>query len=180
MINGTIMVEDTPVLEYKNNHIKILNRKLLPLYFNRSDDVENWLEKRAIDSHRTNSRLLKRMLRLTQTDDLNTVLSVNGVTLTDNYCFKKEGFENLTWENVRFKENEYSLVALNGDINGFFRNPSKTPELTNIGSYEKCWKLEDGNWWLYKKESKIEVSLCPYYKHRKTKKKKQKKIIKIL
>ena len=157
MINGWIMSGDISVLEIKDNKIEILNNKLVPYYFKRSINIETWLEKRAIDSHRTNSRILKKALRLKETDDLNTVLSVNAVSLTDNYWFKSEDESKLKWEDVRFKENSYSLVALKGDISGFFEMPSKTPELTNIGSYEKCWKLENGQWWIYKHGSKEEI-----------------------
>ena len=157
MLNGTIIAGNEPVVEVKENEIKILNSKLAPLFFKKSNNVEVWLEKRAIDSHRTNSRILKKALRLKETDDINTVLSVNAVSLTDNYWFRRPEEEELKWEDVRFKENLYSLVALKGDMSGFFEKPSKTPELTNIGSYEKCWKLENGQWWMYKHGSKEEI-----------------------
>ena len=137
MLNGTIMTEDIPVIEVKDNNIKILNADLMPIYFKRSYNVKNWLEKRAIDTHRINSRILKKALRLKETDDINTVLAVNAVSIADNYWFRKENENNLKWEDVRFKENLFSLVALKGDVNGFYDKPSKTPELTNTGSFEK-------------------------------------------
>lgn len=62
-------------------------------------DFTSWLESRAIDSHRANSRLLKKVLRLANRDDANTALAVNAVTITDNYWFKPDG-ENLTWADV--------------------------------------------------------------------------------
>lgn len=34
---------------------------------------------------------------------------------------------------------------------------SKTPELTNVGSFEKCWKLHDGKWWMHKKANHDEM-----------------------
>lgn len=38
---------------------------------------------------------------------------------------------------------------------------STTPELTNIGSYEKCWSLENDKWVMYKNES-IEERFSEY------------------
>lgn len=148
-ISGQIMSADIPVVTIENGIVKDVNKELAPLYFLRSLDFTAWLESRAIDSHRTNSRLLKKALRLSNKDDANTVLAVNAVTITDNYWFKEEGSK-LTWDDVRFKENYFDMLALRGDFESFNRPASRTPELTNIGSFEKCWRLIDGKWWLYK------------------------------
>jgi hypothetical protein len=143
------MSADIPVVKIESGIVTDVNKELAPLYFLRSLDFTAWLESRAIDSHRTNSRLLKKALRLANKDDANTVLAVNAVTITDNYWFKEDS-STLTWEDVRFKENYFDMLALRGDFDSFNRPPSRTPELTNIGSFEKCWKLIDGKWWLYK------------------------------
>ena len=148
-ISGQIMSADIPVVKIENGIVTDVNKELAPLYFLRSLDFTAWLESRAIDSHRTNSRLLKKALRLANKDDANTVLAVNAVTITDNYWFKEDG-SILTWEDVRFKENYFDMLALCGDFESFNRPASRTPELTNIGSFEKCWRLIDGKWWLYK------------------------------
>lgn len=148
-ISGQIMTADIPVVTIEDGIVTDVNKDLAPLYFLRSLDFTAWLEGRAIDSHRTNSRLLKKALRLANKDDANTVLAVNAVTITDNYWFKENGSD-LTWEDVRFKENYFDMLALRGDFECFNRPASRTPELTNIGSFEKCWKLIDGKWWLYK------------------------------
>ena len=34
---------------------------------------------------------------------------------------------------------------------------SRTPELTNVGSFEKCWKLRNGKWWMYKRANHSEM-----------------------
>jgi len=60
----------------------------LPLYLKRVHDANAWLESRAIDSHRANSRLLKKALQLKEKDDISTVLHVNGATITDTYWIK--------------------------------------------------------------------------------------------
>ena len=110
-ISGQIMSANIPVVEVENGIVKSVNKELAPLFFTRSLDFTAWLESRAIDSHRTNSRLLKKALRLSNKDDANTVLAVNAVTITDNYWFKETGSD-LTWEDVRFKENFFDKLAL--------------------------------------------------------------------
>ena len=148
-ITGTLMSEDRPIAKIKNGIIVDTEESLLPLYLKRTKDVEGWVAGRAIDSHRTNSRLLKKALRLRTTDDVQTALAVNAATVTDRYWFRPEG-STATYEDVRFKENYFDQLALRGDPDSFSRKPSRTPELTNIGSFEKCWKLIDGSWWMYK------------------------------
>ena len=155
--NGYLMSKDVVLASITNGQIeKIENHALLPIYLERTHNLHHWLEKRAIDSHRTNSRLLKKVLRLEEKDDSSTALAVNAVSITDTYWLK-EASSNLTWEEVRFKENYFAELALRGDLSAFSQKPSRTPELTNIGSYEKCWKLEDGKWWLYKRANAQEL-----------------------
>ena len=49
---------------------------------------------------------------------------------------------------------------MRGDYSSFNsaakRKDTKTPELTNTGSFEKCWKLKDGKWWIYKSANQKE------------------------
>lgn len=148
-ITGTIMSEDRIIVTVKNGEITDYDEKFIPLYLKRTKNVEGWLASRAIDTHRTNSRLLKKALRIRTADDAQTALAVNAATVTDRYWFKPEG-STAVYEDVRFKENYFDSLALRGDPNGFSRKPSRTPELTNTGSYEKCWRLIDGQWWMYK------------------------------
>ena len=148
-ITGTIMAEDQAVATVKNGEIVEYDDALVPLYLKRTGNVEGWLASRAIDAHRTNSRLLKRALRLRTTNDAQTALAVNAATVTDRYWFRPEG-SNARYEDVRFKENYFDTLALRGDPDGFSHKPSRTPELTNTGSFEKCWRLIDGEWWMYK------------------------------
>ena len=148
-ITGTFMSGDRPIATVKNGVITESDDTLLPLYLKRTKDVEGWIASRAIDAHRTNSRLLKRALRLRTTDDVATALAVNAATVTDSYWFKPEG-SSAVYEDIRFKENYFDQLALRGDPDSFSRKPSRTPELTNTGSFEKCWKLIDGKWWMYK------------------------------
>ena len=151
--NYYIMSGNTITAEWKDNKLTVVNESLLPMFLHRVSDLNMWLETRAIDSHRANSRLLKKALRLTERDDISTVIQVNAATITDNYWVKPIDSD-LTYEDVKFEDDYFSNLALKGNYDSFNKaansKRSKTPELTNIGSFEKCWKLRDGKWWMYK------------------------------
>ena len=151
---------DELVATWKNNKLTVVNDKLLPLYLKRIQNADMWLETRAIDSHRANSRLLKKALRLTDKDDVSTVIHVNAATITDNYWIRPLGSE-LEYSDVKFSDDYFSNLALKGGYDSFNKaansKRSKTPELTNTGSFEKCWKLRDGKWYMYKKANHNEM-----------------------
>lgn len=146
---ATLMSRDTPIGSIHGRSLEPLREDLLPLQLRRTGNVEEWLSRRAIDEHRTNSRLLKKVLRLEEKDNVSTALKYNAATITDTYWVKPDG-SNLTWQQVRFHCNYFDTLALRGDLSAFSQKPSRTPELTNIGSFEKCWRLEDSRWWMYK------------------------------
>ncbi|MDR3278011.1 MAG: hypothetical protein LBT12_04490, partial [Oscillospiraceae bacterium] len=154
-INGELMSRDTVVAAIQNGVLRDADPALLPLFLRRTGDVEGWLRGRAIDAHRTNSRLLKRALRLTDADDAELVLKVNAVTITDTYWIRETGSD-LKYANVRFNVNLFDKLALRGDPDSFNQPYSPTPELTNIGSFEKCWRLENGKWWMVKQGNDLE------------------------
>lgn len=151
MKNGVVLSRDQVVAVVEGGHRSVVLPRLCPLYLLAHDDVEGWLCRRAIDAHRTNSRLLRKALHLAPNDDLAAVLRVHGATITDGYWVRQAG-EALTYEEVRFQENTFGLLALRGDPDSFQRGSpqGKTPELTNIGSFEKCWKRENQQWWMVK------------------------------
>lgn len=161
-ISGFLMSQDEKIARIDKNELFPLKLGLLPLYLQRNGDLVEWLESRAIDRHRANARLLKRVLRLTNADDAEVSMRVNGATITDTYWVLQDG-EEFTYESVRFCQNEFDQLALLGDLDSFNRAnqpgflDSRTPELTNIGSFEKCWRLEDGHWWLYKQGNQQEI-----------------------
>ena len=158
--NYEILSGDTLVAVWNNNKLSVVNEALLPLYLKKIQNADLWLETRAIDSHRANSRLLKKALRLVEKDDISTVIHVNGATITDNYWIREIGSD-LTYNDVKFSDDYFSNLALKGNYDSFNRaansKRSKTPELTNVGSFEKCWKLRNGKWWMYKKASHDEM-----------------------
>lgn len=148
---GMLMSGDAEAARIENGRIVPLLPAKMPLYLARGGDLEKWLEGRAIDRHRPNSRILKRVLRLNDTGDLAAVLHEHAATITDNYWIKGEG-EALAYGQVRYRENAFSELALTGNFDSYSREypTNRTPELTNIGSYEKCWRIENGRWYLLK------------------------------
>ena len=154
-LNGEIRSRDVTVGMVRDGLLVEWDEARLPLYLQRTKDIEGWLRGRAIDAHRTNSRLLKKALRIAGADDLDAVLRVHAATITDAYWFCPEG-EDLRYDDVRFKENLFAALALRGDPDSFNQPYSRTPELTNIGSYEKCWLQRDGRWWMVKQGNGLE------------------------
>ncbi|MDD6147289.1 MAG: HipA domain-containing protein [Oscillospiraceae bacterium] len=155
-----ILSKNTVVALWRNKELSVVRGDLLPLFLRRVHDAEMWLESRAIDSHRANSRLLKKALRLTEKDDISTVIHVNAATITDTYWVRPLGSD-LQYEDIRFHDDYFANLALRGTYDSFNKaansKRSRTPELTNIGSFEKCWKLKDGKWWMYKKANHNEL-----------------------
>lgn len=144
-----------------DNNIEPIIKEKMPLYLANGGSFPEWLVSRAIDRHRPNSRILKKMLRLSDTSDIYTVLYAHAATITDNYWVKSEN-DNLTYDEVSFKVNYFADIALIGSARSYNREltqkelSSNTPELTSIGSYEKCWKQENGSWYMYKQGNELE------------------------
>lgn len=149
-VNGFLMARDTPVAEITNNEIRLLNPKLAPLHFTvKHGTLETWLKERAVDTRRENSRLLRKALRLSDKPAEELTLAVNAASITDVYWIKEKDSP-LTYADVCFEANDFANVALTGSFSAYNKPYSRTPELTNTGSFEKCWRKEDGVWWLYK------------------------------
>ena len=80
-MNFYIMSGDKIVGKWENGTFSLVDKALAPMYLVNTSNVNNWLETRAIDYHRANSRLLKKALHLTEKDDINTVISVRAATI---------------------------------------------------------------------------------------------------
>ena len=89
--HATLMSKDIPVGDIHGRTVTPLREELLPIYFQRGGDFAQWLSMRAIDATRTNSRLLKKVLRLQERDDVSTALHFNAVTITDTYWVRPDG-----------------------------------------------------------------------------------------
>ena len=104
-------------------------------------------------------RLLKRALRLRTADNAQTALAVNlcngnrSVLVQTRRVYAR-------YEEIRFKENCFDNLALWGDPNGFLT--SHPEHLTNVGSFEKCWRLIDRTWWIYKSGTKMNIFRIVY------------------
>lgn len=165
MISGLVMSRDIVVAKVRNNKVKILREDICPLLLLRTRDIEEWLLNRVIDSHRPSSRVLRKMLRLKTSDDLKIVTKYNAVSLTDTYWFKDVDSP-MTWKQAIKATDYFSLIIENGSIDyDSLPNDLRTFELTNVGSYEKCWKLKSDGWYMLKKQSNKEV-LSEYISYR--------------
>lgn len=148
MGNQIVAKVNHDVIEWKSNHA--------PLIFSRSNYLSSFLKKRVIDEDRANSRLLKKALNMKITDPAKIPLYVYGAVITDNYWFRPSGSRAI-YEDIKFKNDTYSDLSLYGDYRFVPKKAKKSPQLTLVGSYEKCWKLIDGEWWLYKAQNEKEI-----------------------
>ncbi len=154
-ITGDVMSRDRVIATVRGGTVTDMDAALVP-YRLKNGDIEGWLSSRAIDAHRTNSRLLKKALRLTGAEDADVALKFNAATITDSYWWRPEGSA-LKYSDVRFTFNHFDRLALYGDLNSINNRESPTPELTSTGSFEKCWRPHDGRWWMYKRGNKEEL-----------------------
>lgn len=154
VLQGTLMSGNTPVALIESGEIsKVIEPSLIPLHFLFAEDpsLKSWLRQRSLDTSRTNSRFVLRELDSDKADITQIVLSVNAATITDNFWIRENGSEK-TYEQTRFHQDHLAKVALLGSSAGIVIPPNHhSPELTNIGTFEKCWHLENGQWWLYKR-----------------------------
>jgi hypothetical protein len=153
-LQGTLMSGNTPIAMIEGGEIsKIVEPSLMPFHFRYAEDpsLNSWLQQRSLDTSRTNSRFVLRELDSDRADIIQIVLSVNAATISDNIWIRENGSEK-TYEQTRFHQDHLAKVALLGSSAGISIPPDhRSPELTNIGTFEKCWHLENGQWWLYKR-----------------------------
>lgn len=154
-----IMAGDKAVVQFNDAFdYEILDLTLAPLYIKNRGNIKTWIEERAVDSNRPNSRAVKSRQGLSKNAAAyETAMKVDAATVTDNFWVKDEA-DPRTYEDVIFRKNDFFSLALYRDISGMSLAPSRTPELTNIGTQEKGWKLENGAWWLYKNEPPQEIA----------------------
>lgn len=149
-LTGSIMCGDIKVATFEDGTLIYKNDNLCPLIIKRTGNISNFLKGRVIDSNRTNSRLLKKVLNITTKEDELISLHAYAAVITDNYWFKPRG-SRLKYKDICFTGDYYSDLALKGQITLYQKSSIHSPQLTAIGSFEKCWKIIDNEWWLYKK-----------------------------
>ena len=155
-LTGNIMSGDVVVAKYNNGDLVYKNDKLCPLLINRTNSITAFFKGRAIDSNRTNSRLLKKVLNINTNRDEYVSLYAYGAVITDNYWFKPKGSK-LKYKDICFNNDFYSDLALKGELEFYPKSPKHSPQITTIGSFEKCWKKIGDDWWLYKKGTKEQI-----------------------
>lgn len=155
--DGYLMHKDEEIAVIKNTEIvEIKNKTLLPIIMLNQEKAafENWLQTRVIDTHRTNSRQIRRRLNVRSEVPKEIVIKARAISITDAYWLKWDN-EDITFSDIRERLSDgLNTIALYGNSEEIeFKDSDITPELTNIGSFEKCWKLIDGNWFMIKKGS---------------------------
>ena len=168
-LTGYVMSNDDIVAEYKQGKLIILDENKCPLLIRRTHNLSSFLSSRALDNSRINSRLLKRYLRIAHESDEMVSLYAHGASITDNYWFKPLG-SRLHFKDICFDRDYYADIVLKGKIDYFSKKLFLNPQLTLIGSFEKCWKLVNNEWWMYKKGNDKEYfselfveQLCNYF-----------------
>ncbi len=154
-----VMSGNRPVVEFDSDtyEYNILNKALAPLYITYRGNIRKWIEERAVDPTRANSRAVKSVQGLSKNaSDYVTAMKVDAATITDNY-WVKDSRDTRSYEDIVFKKNDFFSLALARDNQALNKKASRTPELTNIGQQEKGWRLEQGEWWLYKNEPVKEI-----------------------
>ena len=134
----------------------------MPLALSNGMPLEDWLIGRAIDRHRPNGRILKKLLGIRDTGDLASVLHVHAAAITDDYWLRADTEPDLAYRDIQYTENYFSEVALRGRFSSYGteltpeQSFGKAPDLTTVGSYEKCWRLENSAWYMHKQGSALE------------------------
>jgi len=121
-----------------------------PYIVKRTGSLEAFKLQRESDVTRTNMRYLRKLMGISSRNARGALDKIHGFSLFDTFWYQ-ESDGKLTWEQVCLRKNDAFEVALTGreKEGGVFNDP-RTPEHSNIGSYEKGWKLSNDTWYLYK------------------------------
>ena len=118
--NGYLMSRDDVLAIIEGGQIaRVMDAARLPFHFIYAKDssLESWIRQRAVDTARTNSRFLLREIDPDQSDIVKLVLSVNAASVTDTYWLKEQSSP-LTYQGIRFKNDDLARVALLGSSAG--------------------------------------------------------------
>lgn len=117
--------------------------RLLPLCFTIGGwSFRQWIESRAVDSSRVTSRMIKRAANCKDYSDYKSALHVGAVCLTDYFSIGESdpvdrgNLTDMLWN-----------ISLRGQGFNDLLNPVEyTTELTNTGSFDKCWRKHNDVW----------------------------------
>ena len=152
---GYIMREDVVCAAVEENNITDI-QSFAPLQIQKRGDFDEWLEDRSADLNRSYMRNILKHLRLSVTDGVSAVKYVHAASLIDTFWIKGKNTE-LKYSDIVFRNDLYFKAALAGDPDLFSKDRVHTPEVTNIGSYNKGWRFENGAWRMYKAGSPLET-----------------------
>ena len=154
-LSGYIMSEDKVVAEFEKNKLVYIDTALAPLIVLRTHDLVAFLSSRILDTSRTNARLLKRILNVHSEEEYIIALKNHATSVTDNYWFKSKN-SRLKYKDVSLESDIYNETSLKGELLYIPKIPKLSPQYSLLGSYEKCWKLINNEWWMYKSGTKEE------------------------
>ena len=138
------------------------NKHLLPPAIRSNptyDSLDIWLSQRAIPIDRANAKRVLNALNLPQLNKTAIIIACRGVSLIDSYWIKMD--RDVKWEEVNFRKNSFNktiaIISLKGSAHPdkfTLEGDLSTPELTNQGTYAKCWRREDNGLYLYKSRTR--------------------------
>ncbi|MBO4682835.1 MAG: HipA domain-containing protein [Bacilli bacterium] len=155
-LSGYIMEEDRVVAEFDKGVLVNIDNDNAPLIVKRTHDLVSFLSSRILDTSRTNARLLKRIMNVHGEEEYLIALKNHATSVTDNYWFRSKN-SRLKYKDVSLESDIYNEVSLKGELLYFPKEAKLSPQFSLLGSYEKCWKLIDNEWWMYKSETKEEL-----------------------
>ena len=153
--SGHVMRGDLEVAEVFCDQIVSMT-KSAPLYLQYRKDFSGWLNSRGADINRSNMRIILRRLGFPLRDIEKAVRFVRAASVTDSFWMRETGSA-LKYADIAFKSDIYMKAALRGDPDVFSLPEEATPEITNIGSFDKGWQLREGKWYLHKAGSPPEI-----------------------
>ena len=155
-LTGYVMLLDTVVAEFNKGVLTYIDDKRAPLIIKRTHDLVSFLSSRVLDTSRTNARLLKRIMNIHTEEEYIIALKNHATSVTDNYWFRSKN-SRLKYKDVSLTSDIYNEVSLKGELIYFPKEAKLSPQFSLLGSYEKCWRLINNEWWMYKKESLEEI-----------------------
>ena len=155
-LSGYVMEEDRVVAEFDKGVLVSIDNDNAPLIIKRTHDLVSFLSSRILDTSRTNARLLKRIMNVHGEEEYLIALKNHATSVTDNYWFRSKN-SRLKYKDVSLESDIYNEASLKGELLYFPKEAKLSPQFSLLGSYEKCWKLIDNEWWMYKSETKEEM-----------------------
>lgn len=120
-------------------------------------DLESFLDKRKAPKHRQH---IKELLERYGCDDLEGFVKVTHALSLNDTFWVKVADSDLTWADVSLYRNEFDQLISEAAFDGTISDTdmsSTSPEFGTDGYYAKCWVREEGDIWLYKTGSALNV-----------------------